>query len=172
MQEGDVCRMRLTIPPFKVRLGPYKTSQWRRKWSEMLDKLCNESLILNFKAQLYEDRYHRVRGNWHSFMPDIFCVYADNVHYGYDVTYGYDMLLPEEFVGQLPKGTKLECDFFPEAQRACITWIMCAQQLKVQKDMIQFIGKMILASWNEAEVWYKIIVSQILLHKGFHLSDM
>lgn len=159
MQEGDVCRMRLSIGPLKERpyflRDPYMSLPEKKKWSQLIEKLCKERVELQFNAQLYQDRYYRVRDGRNSFMSDIFRVYETVVQYGYDRTYGYDMLLPEEFVGNLPDGTKLECDFFPEAQRACIAWIMCAQLLRVHKDMIQVIGKMILASWNDKEVWYE-----------------
>ncbi len=166
MQEGDVCRMRLTIPPFKVRpyysRDPYLSQSWMQKWSKTLEKLCKEGLILHFNAQLHQDRYYRVDDKWDFCMPDVFYVHAAGVQYCHDRICGYDTLFPEELIGQLPNGTKFECNFFPEAQRACIAWIMCAQRLKIQKDMIQVIGKMILASWNVDKIWYEIFISSPL----------
>lgn len=160
MKQGDVCRMRLTIPSWPklayLLNSPYQSPAWLCAWYELIDKLCNQGLKLEFTARLDDFYYQRVDDLVLAPLPDLFALTQNNVHYGYDTRLRYNTLFPEEMVGKMPDGTRLECDFFPEAQRACVAWIICAQRRRVHRDMIKIIGKLLLATWNDAEVWYDV----------------
>ncbi len=149
MKEGDFCRIRLKIPPWDVYYNAYESREWMLRWSGVLRTLSQHGLEETFNVKI-------VKGNW-------FQRFIEHDRFGvtecgqvmYRIKSGRfnDALLPERCAGSLPLGTTLVYDFFPEAQRSCIAWILCAKRLKISKDMIQFIGQLVLSSWRDAAVW-------------------
>jgi len=152
MKEGDFCRVRLNIPPWDVYYNAYESREWVRRWSGFLRTLSQHGLEMSFNVKV-------LKGNWFLRFneSDRFGVTeSGEVLYRINVGLANYALLPERCAGSLPQGTTVMHDFFPEAQRSCIAWILCAKRLKIPKDMIQFIGHLVLSSWNDADVWASI----------------
>lgn len=157
MQEGDICRYRLVIPP-KLR-GNVTTERWGRKyhekWRNTIKLLTTQGLSVNFYAEARHEgtRVNVLDADFRP-CPDTFDRLSDGLHFAYSLG-DTPTILPQEYVGRL-LGATLSVDFFPEAQRLCVAWIKCAKRLKVHRETVKMIGRLLLSTWNDVETWYNV----------------
>lgn len=162
MQEGDICRYRLVIPPgvrgfFAVVAAERWGQVYRQKWQKTIQLLTTQGLSVSFYAEPCDKGRQGIYVLDADFRrcPDAFVWRSGVLCFAYNGGIGRSTLLPEEYVGHLP-GATLSVDFFPEAQRLCVAWIKCAKCRQVHRDTIRMIGRLLLSTWNDLETWYNV----------------